>query len=157
MAYGLYPTASMLRRSAGMRLALVIIASWLLGASVGCQKESGPPPPTDPNMLRGIVRIYGIAANELKRPPQNMEELKTVLAPVTNEPDKFLRSTRDGQEFAVVWGMQIDQTAPDTVIAHEQKGVDGKRMVVTADGTVSEATAEEFSKLKFPKNYKPAG
>jgi hypothetical protein len=151
MAYGFNPTA-IARTCAAM-----VLIAWLLVACSGCGNSKEPPPPTDPNMLRGIVRIYGIASNELHRPPQNMDELKAVLAPVTNEPDKFLRSTRDGQDFAVVWGLRIEQTAPDTVIAHEQKGVDGKKMVVTADGTVSEATAEEFAKLKFPKNYKPAG
>jgi hypothetical protein len=157
MAYGLNPTASVLQRCVVAHRGVVLIAPWLLLVCASCQDSKQPPPPTDPNMLRGIVRIYGIAFNELHRPPQNIDELKAILAPVTSEPDKYLRSTRDGEEFAVVWGLQFDQTAPDTVVAHEKKGVDGKRMVVTADGTISEVSAEEFAKLKFPENYKPAG
>jgi hypothetical protein len=85
-----------------------------------------------------------------------MEELKSVLKPLTKDPDKYVRSTRDGEEFVVVWGVQMDQLPLDTVVAYERKGVDGKRMVVNLNGEVREVSAEEFLKLKFPKGHKPS-
>jgi hypothetical protein len=86
-----------------------------------------------------------------------MDQLKAVLAPVTDDPSKYLRSTRDGEEFVVVWGLNLANSPAQTVVAYERTGVDGKRMYVTADGEVREATQEEFGKLKFPKEHTPAG
>jgi hypothetical protein len=127
------------------------------GSLLGCQ---GAPStvvqtPPDTSALRGIVRYYVIATGELGRPPQNMDELKSVLAPLTKEPDKYLRSTRDGEEFVVVWGQQIHALPAGTIIAYERKGVDGKRLVGDINANVREVTTEEFTTLKFPKNYKP--
>ena len=127
------------------------------GSLFGCQ---GSPStvvhtPPDTSALRGIGRYYVIATGELGRPPKNMDELKAVLAPLTNEPDKYLRSTRDGQEFVVVWGQQLHALTAGTIIAYERTGVDGKRLVGDINANVREVTAEEFTKLKFPKDHKP--
>jgi hypothetical protein len=111
--------------------------------------------PPDTSALRGIIRFYVTAAGELGRPPKNMDELKSVLAPLTNEPDKYLRSTRDGEEFMVVWGLNLYQQPPDTIVAYERKGVDGKRLVLDVNAMVREVTPEEFAKLKFPKGHRP--
>ena len=86
-----------------------------------------------------------------------MEDLKAVLAPAEKDPSRLLRSTRDGEEFVVVWGLDLNTTSQDTTIAYERTGVDGKRMVVDLAGDVSEVTPEEFAKLKFPKDYQPDG
>src|SRR5262245_9262933 len=61
-------------------------------------------PPPDTSALRGITRYYQTAAGQLGRPPKQMSELRAVVATLTDEPDKYLRSTRDGEEFVVVWG-----------------------------------------------------
>jgi hypothetical protein len=132
----------------------VVAALVLVGCGGG---EPKPPPPTDDSMLRGITRIYAIATRDLGRPPQNMDQLKAVLAPVTDDPAKYLRSTRDGEEFVVVWGLNLANSPANTVVAYERKGVDGTRLFVTADGEIREATKEEFDKLKFPKDHTPAG
>lgn len=132
---------------------MVVVALVLAGCGEG---EPKPPPPTDDSMLRGITRIYSIATRDLGRPPQDMDQLKAVLAPVTDDPSKYLRSTRDGEEFVVVWGLDLANSPANTVVAYERKGVDGTRMFVTADGEVREANQEEFGKLKFPKDHTPA-
>ena len=106
-------------------------------------------------MLRGIVRYYMTATGDLGRPPKNMDELKTVLVPLTKEPDKFVRSTRDGQEFVVAWDTRFDGLSPDTIVAYERTGVDGKRLVANLGGEVREVNQEEFAHLKFPKDHKP--
>jgi hypothetical protein len=128
----------------------------LVGMSAGgCNSGPRVAPPTDSSMLRGIIRVYAIATRDLGRPPQNIEELKAVYQQADPDPAKYVRSARDGEEFVVVWGLRLSSTEPDTVVAYERKGVDGKRMVVTADSKILEVTQEEFANLKFPKNHKP--
>jgi hypothetical protein len=124
---------------------------------VGCQRtpSSVVHTPPDTSALRGIIRYYATVTAEKGRPPENMDDLKAVLAPVTDEPEQYLRSTRDGEEFVVVWGQHLNQLSPDTIIAYERKGVDGKRLVLDLNSMVREVTLEEFSKLKFPKGHKP--
>ena len=63
----------------------------------------------------------------------------------------------DGEEFVVVWGLNLESLPADTVLAYERKGVDGKRMVVTLNGEVREVSEDEIATLKFPKGHKPGG
>jgi hypothetical protein len=142
---------SILNRCASWSLIAIVIAM-----AVGCSGSgSAVPPPTDSSMLRGIIRIYSTAARDLGRSPKNIDELKAVLAPVSKDPSEYLRSTRDGEEFAVVWGLNLATAPPDTVLAYERKGIDGKRMVVTVAGDLREVTPAEFAAIKFPKDYQP--
>jgi hypothetical protein len=108
-------------------------------------------------MMRGVVSTYGMAQHTLGRPPKDMEELKAILAPLVKDPDKYFRSERDGEEFVVVWGQNIDTAPQDTIVAYERKGVDGKRMIVTCGGRTREVTPEEFAQLKFPSDHTPGG
>ena len=98
-----------------------------------------------------------MAQHNLGRPPKDMGELKAVLAPMVKDLDKYFRSERDGEEYVVVWGQNLDTVPPETVMAYERKGVDGKRMVVTSGGRTREVTSEEFAQLKFPNGYTPGG
>jgi hypothetical protein len=111
-------------------------------------------PPTDASMLRGIIRVYSIAARDLGRPPQKIDELTAIYAQADPDPSKYVRSARDGQEFVVAWGVDLRNTPGDTVIAYERKGVDGKRMVVTADSSILEVAEDDLASLKFPKGHK---
>jgi hypothetical protein len=129
----------------------------LLGITVaaGCDGGTRVIPPTDASYLRGIVRTYVTAAQNLGRPPKDIEEIKAIYAPVDPDPSKYVRSPRDGEEFVVVWGLDLNSASAETVVAYEREGVDGKRMVVTADSTVKEVTDDELKQMKFPKGYKP--
>jgi hypothetical protein len=139
------------------RLKRFCAAVGILFAIFGCDRTPSTVvyTPPDTSALRGIIRFYVTAASELGRPPKNMDELKSVLAPLTNEPDKYLRSTRDGEQFVVVWGLNLYQQPPDTIVAYERKGVDGKRLVLDVNAMVREVTPEEFANLKVPKGHKP--
>lgn len=138
-----------------MRLMLVVSGVPLLVA--GCSSSNSTAPPPDVTLLRGIIRTYATAARDLGRPPKNIDELKAVLAPVSKDPSEYLRSSRDGEEFAVVWDLNLSTAPQDTVLAYERKGVDGKRMVVLLNGETREVSAGEFTSLKFPKDYQPEG
>jgi hypothetical protein len=124
-------------------------------SAVGCGGGTVANKPPDESYLRGIVRVYATAARNLGRPPKDIEEIKAIYAPVDPDPSKYVRSPRDGEEFVVVWGLNLDAATADTVVAYERKGGDGKRMVVTADSTVKEVTNDELKQMKFPKDYKP--
>jgi hypothetical protein len=136
------------RRFVGLLLAVGMTA-------VGCDGGTRVNKPPDESNIRGIVRVYGIAARDLGRPPKSIQELKAVYAQADPDPSKYVCSPRDGEEFAVVWGLNIESSPADMVVAYERKGADGKRMVVTADSMVRDVTDEEFKQLKFPKNYQP--
>jgi hypothetical protein len=155
MARGIAARSTDFPRGSTRRSVSLVIAALGIAAAIGCQSGTEIPPPTDPSMLRGIIRIYAIATRDLGRPPQNIEELKAIYAQVDSDPSKYVRSNRDGEEFVVVWGLVLENSPADMVVAYERKGADGKRMVVTVDGMVREVSADEFAKLKFPKNHKP--
>lgn len=128
-------------RRAVMAAALAVVA--------GCgQSGGGVPDPSDGDMLRGVVTTYRMASQQLRRPPKSMDELAELLAPVANDPSEFLRSKRDGEEFVVVWGINVYNAPGDTVVAYERTGVDGKRMAVTLMGETREYTAEEIAEIE---------
>jgi hypothetical protein len=142
-----------------MRWVPIVFAAWLVG-SMGCrQGTEEPPPASDIGNLRGIANVYALAQRNLGRPPKDVEELKAILAPAMEDPASVFRSQRDGEEFVIVWGLDlmgrdVNSTTP---IAYERKGVDGKRMVLNTRGEVSELTNEEFARLKFPPGHKQPG
>jgi hypothetical protein len=123
--------------------------------TVGCGGGTVTNKPPDESYLRGLVRTYSTAARDLGRPPKDIEEIKAIYGAVDPDPAKYVRSPRDGEEFVVVWGLDLDRATADTVVAYERKGADGKRMVVTADSTVKEVTNDELKQMKFPKDHKP--
>jgi hypothetical protein len=152
-------TAALSKRSGRalyLQKAIAYLAACLIASAQGCQSDTDkPPPPKDSNNLRGIIRCYVTATGNLGRPPKNMDELKAVLVGLVDDPSPYFRSTRDAEEYVVVWGLQLDSVPADTIIAYERTGVDGKRMVITRDGVAKEVTKEEFAGLKFPKGHTP--
>jgi hypothetical protein len=139
---------------------LRLIAAMPVAAMFGCgPTETHSGPTDDIGNLRGIARVYTMANRDLGRPPRNVDELKNILAPAMDNPESVFRSQRDGQEFVIVWGLDMvgrDLNSP-TVLAYERTGVDGKRLVVNCAGNVTEVSEADFSKLRFPKGHKPSG
>jgi hypothetical protein len=151
-------TSKARRKSSGtlIRILMCLFIALAVVPFAGCDSGTEVPPPTDTNMLRGIIRVYSIASRDLGRPPKSIDELKAVYAAADPDPGRFFRSTRDGQEFVIVWGLNLNNSPGDMVVAHERTGVDGKRLVVTAGSEIKEVSEEEFDKLRFPKDHKPA-
>jgi hypothetical protein len=142
--------------SSGDSLLLTTAAMLICIGLIGCgQTGRSVPVPSNSDMLRGIIRTYVTAAGNLNRPPQSMDDLKAVVAPVDKDTDKYFRSKRDGEEFVVVWGLNLQTIPSDNVVAYERKGAGGTRMVLTVGGDIQEVTPEGFSQLKFPKGYTP--
>jgi hypothetical protein len=126
----------------------------------GCQEaEPTVPPADDFGNLRGIARVYAMAHRNLGRPPQRAEELKAILAPAMKDPSSVFRSQRDGEEYVIIWGLDVmgREFNSTTPLAYERKGVDGKRLVVNCRSEVTEVADAEFAKLKFPRGHTPVG
>jgi hypothetical protein len=139
-------------------LLVVVTATHLV--AVGCRpSEVVSPSGGDESKLRGIARVYVMAARDLGRPPANKEELMTILAPAMKNPDRVFRSSRDREDFVIIWG--LDMTGKDlnsrTLLAHEQKGVNGKRLVLLCNGEVAELPEEQFTQFASSQAHKPDG
>jgi hypothetical protein len=82
----------------------------------------------------------------LKRPPKNLEELKPKLA-VHGNVDELLVSPNDGLPYVINFGADPHKQ----VIAYEQKGTNGVRMLVdqsTLPKTLSDTEFQELVKGK---------
>jgi hypothetical protein len=63
-----------------------------------------------------------------------------------------LSSSRDNQPFTIVYGLTVSFAAKTTqVIAHETTGVNGKQLVVFANGEVEEVTPDQLAQYKQSK------
>jgi hypothetical protein len=93
------------------------------------------------------------ATNELSRPPQNLEELMPYLK-AAGDPAKILRSPDDGQEYKILWNVDIINVQGKLpIVAYEQRGKDGMRYVWETK-EVRRMSEEEFKQASFPPGYK---
>jgi hypothetical protein len=116
----------------------------------------------DPSLerLKVISRAYIEATRELEHPPQNVAELTPYLKG-REDPATILQSPNDGQQFTILWGVNIytlpplETTSPNifVVLAYEKQGMDGKRWVA-GFRRVRQMTDEEFKEMPFPPGYK---
>jgi hypothetical protein len=125
--------------------------------------------------LRAIAKAYMDATDRLNRPPHSKDELlpdvKLVLSTTvdpnnpetitgtTMSPADVLRSPNDGDEFVILWGVDVREINPAgprselPVLAYEKRGKDGKRLVLQLR-FVREVTDEQFAGLPFPRGVK---
>ncbi|WP_197525014.1 hypothetical protein [Botrimarina hoheduenensis] len=114
--------------------------------------------PADHARLRGIATIYAYAAADLGRPPRSVDELLPIFEKASiTDPDQTLTSTRDGQPFVIVWGVDVagvyaGSAAP---LAYERLGVDGRRLAITCGLRIKEVNESEFAVLSWPYGYQP--
>jgi hypothetical protein len=133
------------------------VVAWISVFGCGPSAVHGPPA-SDADHLRSIVNVYAIANRDLGRPPTKMVELENVLAPVMKDPSSVFRSSRDGEQFVIVWGLDVGRYGnTSTPLAYEKNGVNGKRLIVDFQGKIREVSNEEFAQIKFPKGHTPGG
>jgi hypothetical protein len=128
-------------------MALVAVA--LACVSGGCGKSGDTAPAKDTEHLTAIRKAYLAATQRLGHRPKNLEELKPSLAAAGN-PDELLVSPNDSLPYVIVFGADPNKH----VIAYEQKGVNGVRMVVDQNMLPRRLNAEEFETLSFPPGHK---
>jgi hypothetical protein len=98
--------------------------------------------------LRKVYDAYVAASGQLRRPPQNMDELTPYLRKA-GTPEELLRS-RTGEPYEIVWkvnprGFSQKASYPN-ILAYEKTGVNGSHYIVTSMGVAS-VSDEELSRI----------
>ena len=126
-------------------------------AVVGCgpSRPTVERTPTRVNLER-LGAAYSRASQALHRPPVNQEELLPFLKQQGN-PEEILRSTNDGQDFVIVWGVDSvtfkGKGNEVPVIAYEKSGKDGIRHVLRAPHEIFLLSEAELRAATFPAGY----
>jgi len=131
---------------------LALIAAALL---VGCGSNAGSAT-KGVSHVGAISALYFKATSVLGRSPADEQEFKAAVAkgPMdldvlgVSSVDELFVSDRDGQPLVILYGPRLKNS--HGVIAYEQTGKDGVRLVGTSNGQVIEADATRFSKLVPP-------
>jgi hypothetical protein len=136
------------RRINALTIALIV------GSLVGCGGSSSGARSKDVSHLRAITALYFQANSRLGKNPANEEEFKQSIASSNVDwstlgvsgADELFVSDRDGKPLVIVYGPP-PQGRPMSVVAYEQEGLDGVRLVGMSNGQVQEADAAQFAKL----------
>jgi hypothetical protein len=139
---------------------LLVCLFGLLGVA-GCGTTGTPVEDrADPvrKQLEAIGVAYVHATSRLRHPPNNKQELLPALQE-HGDPAKLLVSPNDGQEFVIVWGVDLKQIKAlgDAVpiIAFEKDGKDGMRYVLRGRSDIVQMTAGQLKGAVFPSDYTP--
>ena len=104
--------------------------------------------------LMAIQECYLEHSMQNGRGPASIEDLQTALSEAGYDTNEILKSSRDGSELTVHWGVMPDfQTAEAVVIGYEGNSQEGQRVVMTSAG-VWLMTDEEFYSAPFPPGHK---
>lgn len=137
----------------------------LLGLAALAAAGCGSPEvkPLDDETMAAVKHIqkvgvaYNRAAQAKRKPPASVNDLKPYLKREPGAPDPLV-SLADGKSIVVVPGVSGD-TAPEpgarSIVAYEQTGVNGKRMMVDVRGMVHTVTDAEFAEIKFAGGHRP--
>jgi hypothetical protein len=137
-------TFSMFRDSSLASLAFVLLMGCGAG-SVGTNRAK------EISHVGAITTLYFRADSVLRKSPASEQEFKEVIAQQNVDPgvlgvgstDELFISDRDGQPLVVNYG----QTSPLDIVAYEQVGKDGVRLVGFKNGQIEAADATRFAKL----------
>jgi hypothetical protein len=132
-----------------VRWKLTLLALFFMAPFMGCGKGK-PSAPDNARQFKAVAIMYGrYLSSHAGKHPANEEELRefvekqgasTLKRFGLASPEELFVSPRDKQPL--VWVLQGTGTNP--VIAYEEQGLEGSRVVVTALGTVEELTEKDF-------------
>ena len=128
---------------------------------VGCGTREVKP--LDEETMKSVrhMQKIGVAYNQAyqasREPPNSADELKKFLKHEPGGADPLV-SLNDGKPVVIVPGVPKD-AAPEpgvrSIVAYEQTGVKGKRMMVDIRGMVHTVTDKEFAEIKFAGGHTP--
>lgn len=128
-------------------------AAWIATA-LGCGSAA---PPQVPSEFLTIATLYQGFVAEHRAPPKDEAEFRRYISDKGGKLletqniasiDALFRSTRDGQPLKVVYGPEQSQYGHLGVF--EQSGVEGKRLVAGAMGSIGQADEAEFREMAKP-------
>lgn len=137
---------------------LCSLAAFVLSAA-GCGGSTEPKvvqteAPEAQTRLMAINNAYTQFLEQHQRPPRNEKELRQALT--EGNPDEVLRSPRDGEPFAICYGVDLfgplEWAHSTPVLAYEQRG-DGSRYVLSIPGGVFLLDEQEFKQASFPPGH----
>ncbi|MEY4788084.1 MAG: hypothetical protein RLZ61_302 [Planctomycetota bacterium] len=122
----------------------------------GCGSEDKPSTiTTDPTII--ALDKLGGAYIRGTPPPKTKAELLAIFKSC-NHPKELLISPSDGQEFIIVYGVELKGLkvtgAQLPIVAFEKTGKDGKRYALRGMNTVVQLTEAELKSSVFPEGYK---
>jgi len=124
-------------------------------ALMGCDSKSSSGGPAGMEDFQTLVTLYSSLAKTGRRPANEAafkEDIKSgrlaAVAKILNvtEVDPLFVSKRDGKPIVVIYGQPPAGVDPN-VVAYEQEGVDGKRLVGFSLGTIEEVDETRFREL----------
>src|SRR6476659_3197912 len=124
-------------------------------AVIGCNGAADQARQKEESHLRALVTVFNFAESKLGHRPANEAEFKAFIQANAKglveslhlgTIDELFVSERDGQPFVVLYGSAPKGEARD-VIAYEQNGVSGKRLVGYSIGAIAEVDENQFAKL----------
>jgi hypothetical protein len=123
---------------------------------VGCGSGDKPSTiTTDPTII--ALDKLGGAYIRGTPPPKTKAELLAIFKSC-NHPKELLISPSDGQEFIIVYGVELKGLkvtgAQLPIVAFEKTGKDGKRYALRGMNTVVQLTEAELKSSVFPEGYK---
>lgn len=129
--------------------AIAYLSLLLTGPAIaGCAaKPVSIDPPKGIQNLSRIATAYIDAEGRLGRPPKDVEELKPLLKDLGN-PDEMLSSPNDGLPYTILWNVSVKNSRRNPILAYEQKGKDGKRLIVDARSMPWPVSDEQFERIK---------
>ncbi len=146
-----------------MRGHRVITFFWLaaLGAGAGCTPSEvvvrAKLEPAHEHLMH-VGSAYNRFNAKYAKAPAAAADLKPFLQEFGN-PDDLLRSPRDGAPYVICWGVNLLVPQPwvqsTGILAYEQRGVQGKRYVLTTMRSVVLMTDDEFRQASFPPGHRP--
>jgi len=126
-------------------------------AACGCGSPAPKDVPSIPaqDQLKNLVLGYARATSKLKRPPQNVEELKTHLKEF-GDPNELLKSPTDGSEMVIGWGVDIMKQKNGQFIlwAYEKNPHGENKRWVILGRFPSELTEEQVQNATFAPGLK---
>jgi hypothetical protein len=134
---------------------LLSVLVLLIAAASGCGAKSSDSDPQNAAEFKALLTLY-YAMARTGQPPKNEEEFKSQirgnLAPMleklaVTDADGLFTSKRDGKPLVILYGSRPSSGAGQDVVAYEQDGVDGKRLVGFSLGMVEEADQARFDEL----------
>ena len=128
----------------------------------GCGGSTASSPPEAVKDFQEIARAYDMIVAGKNRPPKTVDELREILLELhtyhtVGDPAEALRSSRDGEQYVIVMGVNFGAVVSGDILAYEKKGKEGKRFVLRLSRNVDEVTDEEFARSTFANQHQPEG
>ena len=114
--------------------------------------------------MQAISGAYMAATMKKNRAPAKTDDLLPFLGDATTSEEQkreTLRSDNDGEEFVIVWGVDLrkmgqDGLSRDVIMVYEKQGKSGQRYVLKPPADIFVIPDDVFKKSQFPKGHRPS-